>query len=207
MTLSLSEILLYAGALFVLFMTPGPVWIAVIARGLSGGYKAVIPLAFGVVIGDVIWPLVAIFGITALTSVYAGFLVILKWLGAGLFLFMGYLLVKHADASITENETLTRPGMWAGFSAGLLAIAANPKAMLFYLGLLPGFFDMARVTNLDVLIICLISAVVPFFGNLSLAAFMEQVRRFLRSPMALRRTNIWAGIAMVGVGIFIAFSG
>ncbi|MEM9717028.1 MAG: LysE family translocator [Pseudomonadota bacterium] len=206
MTLTFGQIALYAGALFILFMTPGPVWVAVIARGLSGGFRAVVPLALGVVVGDVIWPLVAIFGITALTAVYAGFLTVLKWAGAALFVYMGYLLIKHADQSITENKALTRPGMWAGFSAGLLAIAANPKAILFYLGLLPGFFDMTTLTIWDIIVILVISAVVPFIGNLSLAAFMEGVRRFLQSPTALRRTNIWAGIAMIGVGIVIALS-
>lgn len=207
MTLSLTQIALYSGALFILFMTPGPVWVAVIARGLSGGFWAVVPLAAGVVIGDVIWPLIAIFGITAITAVYAGFLTALKWAGALLFIGMGYLLIKHADQSITENKALTRPGMWAGFSAGLLAIAANPKAILFYLGLLPGFFDMTALTLTDILVICVISAIVPFVGNLSLAAFMDAVRRFLQSPTALRRTNIWAGIAMIGVGFFIGFAG
>ena len=206
MTLSLAQIALYSGALFILFMTPGPVWVAVIARGLSGGFWAVVPLAVGVVIGDVIWPLVAIFGITAITSVYAGFLTVLKWAGAALFVFMGYLLIKHADKSITENKALTAPGMWAGFSAGLLAIAANPKAILFYLGLLPGFFDMTKLTGWDIAVILLASAIVPFVGNLTLAAFMEGVRRFLQSPSALRRTNIWAGVAMIGVGVFIAVS-
>ena len=36
MTLSLSDLALYAGALLVLFLTPGPVWVALIARALSG---------------------------------------------------------------------------------------------------------------------------------------------------------------------------
>lgn len=207
MTLTLTQIALYSGALFVLFMTPGPVWVAVIARGLSGGFWAVVPLAAGVVIGDIIWPLVAIFGITAITAIYEDFLTILKWSGALLFVVMGYLLIRHADASITENKALTRPGMWAGFTAGLLAIAANPKAILFYLGLLPGFFDMAAFTTVDIIVVLIISAIVPFVGNLSLAAFMEGVRTFLQSPTALRRTNIGAGIAMIGVGLFIGFAG
>jgi threonine/homoserine/homoserine lactone efflux protein len=32
----------------------------------------------------------------------------------------------------------------AGFLAGLAAILANPKAILFYMGMLPGFFDLTR---------------------------------------------------------------
>ena len=63
--------------------------------------------------------------------------------------------------------------------------------MLFYLGLLPGFFDMTMLTGRDTAVIVLISAFTPFIGNLSLAAFMEAVRRFLQSPTALRQANVW----------------
>ena len=34
MTLSLSDLALYAGALLVLFLTPGPVWLAMLARSI-----------------------------------------------------------------------------------------------------------------------------------------------------------------------------
>jgi threonine/homoserine/homoserine lactone efflux protein len=53
MTITLTQLALYAGALFILFMTPGPVWVAVIARSVSGGFKSAIPLAVGVAIGDI----------------------------------------------------------------------------------------------------------------------------------------------------------
>jgi len=45
MTITASDMLLYAGALFLLFMTPGPVWVALVARTLSGGFNAAWPLA------------------------------------------------------------------------------------------------------------------------------------------------------------------
>jgi len=64
LTISAGDLLLYAGALLVLFLTPGPVWVALIARALSGGFHAAWPLALGVVVGDVLWPFLAILGVT-----------------------------------------------------------------------------------------------------------------------------------------------
>ena len=64
MTVSPFDLALYAGALFILFLTPGPVWVAVAARTLAGGFHSAWPLALGVVIGDMIWPLIAILGVT-----------------------------------------------------------------------------------------------------------------------------------------------
>ena len=54
MTTTPLDLALYAGALFILFLTPGPVWVAVAARTMSGGFNAAWPLALGVVVGDAI---------------------------------------------------------------------------------------------------------------------------------------------------------
>ena len=53
----------------------------------------------------------------------------------------------------------------AGFLAGLVAILANPKAILFYMGMLPGFFDLTRITALDIVAIAGISTLVPLVGK------------------------------------------
>lgn len=206
MTLSISDLMLYAGALFVLFLTPGPVWVALIARTLSGGFNGVWPLALGVVIGDVLWPLVAIFGLTWLVSLYGGILDVIGWVACVMFIIMGILLIRHADKTIATDSRLTRPGMWAGFVAGLAVIIGNPKAVLFYMGMLPGFFDLSAVTAIDIAAICTLSFIVPLIGNLSLALFIGRARTLLTSPNALKRTNIFAGFLLIGVGLIIPFA-
>lgn len=80
MTISVGDLALYVGALFILFLTPGPVWVALTARALSGGFHAAWPLALGVVLGDAIWPFLAILGVTWIVSVFSGFMVALKWM-------------------------------------------------------------------------------------------------------------------------------
>ncbi len=206
MTITLTQLSLYAGALFILFMTPGPVWVAVIARSVSGGFKSAVPLAFGVAIGDILWPLVAILGVTYLVSVYADILIVFRYVAALILCMMGAALVRWPDKILSENSTFTRPGMWAGFIAGLAAVIANPKASLFYMTLLPSFFDFNTLNRFDMIAICAISFVIPMTGNLILASFVDQMRRFLASPDAVRRTNIWAGIALIAVGLIIALT-
>lgn len=203
MTLAPSGVALYAGALLILFLTPGPVWVALIARGLAGGFRAAWPLALGVVIGDVLWALLAIFGVTWILSIYGGFLEALKWVAAVVFLGMGWAVIRAADRAIDADSRLTRPGMWAGFTAGLVVILSNPKAILFYMGMLPGFFDLTRLTAADVAVIAVLSAVVPLAGNLGLALCVDRARRLLSSPRALRRTNITSGVLLICVGLVI----
>lgn len=205
MTATWLDLLFYAGAIFLLFATPGPVWVALIARALSGGFHSAWPLALGVVVGDVLWPLVAIFGVSYLVSVYADFMFVLKIIGAIMFAYMGVqLLRKPVVAMGSSDSKLTRPGAWAGFMAGLLVILSNPKAILFYMGALPSFFDFRTITVWDMVAICLISLVVPLLGNVALAAMVDRMRVFLASPEAIRRLNVVSGVLLIGVGLLIA---
>lgn len=204
MTIAPADLALYAGAVLILFLTPGPVWVALIARGVSGGFHAAWPLAMGVVVGDAVWPLAAVFGLAWITSVYGGFMDLLRWVAVAIFLVMGIGLIRHAGRSLATDSRLTRPGMWAGFVAGLAVILGNPKAILFYLGVLPGFFDLSGVTGADVAAIMGVSMAVPLAGNLVLAAFLGRARRLLAAPERLRRTNVAAGVLLIGVGVAIA---
>jgi threonine/homoserine/homoserine lactone efflux protein len=206
MTVSLYELLLYAGGMAVLWVIPGPVWVALTSRALSGGFASAWPLAVGVALGDVIWPLAAIFGLSWILSVYGGFLAALKWVAAAIFLLMGVLLLRKPAAPLTTDSRMTRPGLWAGFAVGVAAVIGNPKAILFYMGVLPGFFDLSRVTGPDIAAILFVSMLIPMLGNLGLALFLDRARRLLSSPQSLRRLNLVSGLLLIGVGCAIPFT-
>jgi threonine/homoserine/homoserine lactone efflux protein len=205
MSVTAYELALYALGMAGLWIVPGPVWVALIARALSGGFAAAWPLALGVAIGDLVWPLLAILGLNWVLSVYGGALEFLRVTAAAIFIGMGFLLIVRPGATLTENSRLTRPGAWAGFVVGLAAVIGNPKAILFYMGALPGFFDLGRLTPLDITAIILISAIVPIIGNLGLALFLDRARSLLSSPQALRRLNLVSGWLLVAVGVVIPF--
>jgi len=205
MTVTLHQLLLYAGGMALLWIIPGPVWVALTARALSGGFSSAWPLAIGVALGDLAWPLAAIFGLTWILSIYGGFLAALGWLAAAVFILMGILLIRKPAERPNTDSRMTKPGMWAGFTVGVAAVIGNPKAILFYMGVLPGFFDLSRVTTPDIVAILAVSGLVPAFGNLCLALFLDRARRLLASPRRLRRLNIISGILLVGVGLIIPF--
>ena len=203
MTISPTELLLYAGAMALLWAIPGPVWVALLARSLSGGFASAWPLALGVVLGDMIWPLAAIFGLSWILSVYGGFLAVLHWGAAAIFALIGVLLLRQPASSLTADRRLTKPGRWAGFAVGVAVVIGNPKAILFYMGVLPGFFDLSRVTGPDIVAILLVSGLVPLAGNLSLALFLDRARKLISSPENLRRLNRISGALLIGVAIAI----
>ena len=206
MTVTLHQLALYALAMVGLWVIPGPVWVALTARALSGGMAGAWPLAVGVALGDLIWPLCAILGLAWVLSLYGDLLEVMRWIAAGVFIVMGVLLLRKPAAVPGADSRMTRPGVWAGFSVGVAAVIGNPKAILFYMGFLPGFFDLSRVTAWDIGAILLVSAVVPMLGNLALALFLDRARQLLRSPTALRRLNVVSGVLLIAVGCVIPFT-
>jgi threonine/homoserine/homoserine lactone efflux protein len=205
MNVSLQELALYALGMAGLWAVPGPVWVALTARALSGGFAAAWPLAVGVALGDLIWPLAAILGLSWIESSYGDFLSALRWVAAAIFLVMGILLIRKPAASMSADSRLTRPGLWSGFSVGVAAVIGNPKAILFYMGALPGFFTLDALGPVDIVAIIALSALIPMAGNLGLALFLDRARQLLSSPESVRRLNVTSGVLLIGVGLAIPF--
>ena len=205
MSVSLYQLGLYALGMAGLWAVPGPVWVALTAQALAGGFAAAWPLAIGVALGDLIWPLAAILGLSWIESSYGDALAMLRWVAAAIFLVMGALLIRKPAATLSADSRLTRPGLWAGLTVGLAAVIGNPKAILFYMGALPGFFALETLTIADIAAIIALSALIPMVGNLGLALFLHRARQLLSSPESVRKLNITSGVLLIGVGLVIPF--
>ena len=203
MSLSLTELSVYAFALFLLFLTPGPVWVALTARCLQSGFSGGWPLALGVAVGDCLWPLLALLTLTQFAQIYAELLESLRFLAVAVFLMLGVQLIRAPVVALEAGGRLTQPGRLTGFIAGVLVILGNPKAILFYLGILPGFFDISVLTKIDITMVVIISALVPFMGNLLFILGVEKARTILTSQAGRRRLNVATGSVLIAVGLFL----
>ena len=204
MTIDSDQIFFYFLALIVLFLTPGPVWVALIARTVSGGAKSSISLALGVSLGDMLWPFVVYFSLGLLISVYSDILIVFRYFASFVLILMGLQIIYARNKELSEDHRLTKSGFIAGFYAGLIAVTANPKASLFYMTLLPGFFNFELIGLLDVCLVSLLSFSVPMIGNILMILFVAKVRSLLSSPYAVSVTNLISGILLIFVGISIS---
>ena len=204
MTIDSNQIVLYFLALVILFLTPGPVWVALIARTVSGGAKSSISLALGVSLGDMLWPFVVYFSLSLLISLYSDILLIFRYVASFVLILMGLQIIYLRNKTVSEDHRLTKSGFISGFYAGFIAVTANPKASLFYMTLLPGFFDFELIGIIDVCLISLLSFSIPMIGNILMILFVAKVRSLLSSPYAVRMTNLISGILLVFVGVSIS---
>ena len=71
----------------------GPFGVALIARSLKNVVSGAWPLALGVAIGDVVWPVLALLTFGQLVAVHAAVLTGLKYLTIIVFMVMGVALI------------------------------------------------------------------------------------------------------------------
>ena len=205
LSLTAEALLFYALAMAVLFIVPGPVWVMLIAQAMRGGFRAGLAIAIGVGIGDLIWPVLALLSLNQLASFHGDVMSWLHLIAAGVFCIMGVMLWR-SDVTLSafepalKQQQKTAYKFWGGIVAGLAVVTGNPKAILFYLGILPGFFDITTLTISDMIAICVLSAGVPFIGNLLLSGLVDKATYLLTSERAQRVLNRSMSVMMVGVG-------
>ena len=126
MTLAASDLAIYAVAVLILFLTPGPVWVALLARAMSGGFQAAWPLALGVAIGDAVWLILAILGVSWVVNEVDGIMTILRYVAAVLFLVMGGLLIMRAGTLWAVTAVSRALGCVGGLCSGYFGYPGKP---------------------------------------------------------------------------------
>ncbi|WP_310293787.1 LysE family translocator [Rhizobium sp. BE258] len=201
--MTLTALLVFAGALFIAAGTPGPSVAALVARVISKGARDVLPFLFGMWAGDAIWLTCAIAGLSAIAETFYHAFVVIKWLGI---LYLLYLAWKmwFARPDVEEEELPQARSRSRMFLTGLAIALGNPKIMMFYIALLPSIIDIRAVSfggwaELAVTLIVVLAIV--DFSWMFLAA---KARGFLKSPRAVRIANRASAATMAGAAMAIA---
>jgi len=208
--MSITELYFYAFAMFILFLTPGPVWIVLLARIFSNGWSGGLPLACGVIIADFTWSFLAVISISSISEAIPSITKTLTWVAAGFFLYLAIKLwlkpsydLNNIKLSKVSSKLKFNSIYLESFMTGLLVNFSNPKAILFYISIMPGFFVLNQLTNTDAVIIASISALVPFIGNIILIALVSPVRQLMQSPSAQKKLNQISSILLLIVAVMI----
>ena len=208
--MSITELYFYAFAMFILFLTPGPVWVVLLAKIFSNGWSGGLPLACGVIIADFTWSFLAVISISSISEAIPSITKTLTWVAAGFFLYLAIKLwlkpsydLNNIKLSKVSSKLKFNSIYLESFMTGLLVNFSNPKAILFYISIMPGFFVLNQLTNTDAVIIASISALVPFIGNIILIALVSPVRQLMQSPSAQKKLNQISSILLLIVAVMI----
>jgi len=182
---------------------PGPAVFAIIARSFSSGILQGSYMTAGMVLGDYVFIILALFGLSAIAEVMGTTFFIIKYVSAAYLIWLGYKLFR-TKANSTSIETSKDSSLISNSFAGLFITLGNPKAILFYIGFFPAFIDITEVTLSDVSLIMLTATLAFGSVNLAYSLLAIKARNTFKSPNASNVINKTAGTIMVSTGALIA---
>jgi threonine/homoserine/homoserine lactone efflux protein len=176
---------------------------AVIARGLAHGMKGTPAFIAGFLVGDLVWFGIAATGLAALARTAATLFVALKWAGVVYLLYLAWKLWT-APAERVAVESDGRQHGWSAFMASFLLTLGNPKAILFFLALLPTVIDLATLNLLSIVEISLAMCLVQPAVLIVYSLLAAKARQLFTTPSAVRKLNRSSGLAMAGAAVVVA---
>lgn len=194
------------GAMIIFAASPGPGTFAIVSRALASGMSHSSVMVIGVILGDIIYLLMAIYGLQIVAQMMGGLFIIVKLIGGAYLIYLGYKIItsKVEEHNITGIKELS----WkANFFSGLFITLGNPKVIVFYLGFLPAFMELGALTNSDVLITMLIVTFSLAVVLLSYAYLAAKSRQLFKSQSAMKKLNYTSGGVMMGAGVLLISKG
>ena len=191
-------------AIFIFGITPGPGIFALLSRAIASGARACFPLALGMAVSDIIYLVMACFGLATIAENWSTLFTAIRYTGAAYLLYLGWKMWTRPITSDIENTDLPQPHWGGAFIQGVLISASNPKVILFYIAFLPTFMDLSALKAMDIAVAAVLTLFALMAGLMMISAGAARARQALRSHRPMQRLNRVAGGIMGSAGIYLA---
>ena len=202
--MSLESAVLYALALLLAAASPGPGVVACVACAMAHGAARGVAMAAGQALGDVVFMLLAVYGLALLAAALGELFLLVKLAGGAYLIWLGVMLWQAKPQPPMLAPPADARGLARSFAAGLAVALGNPKMIAFYLGFLPTFLDLEALAGGDVVSLALLTwgLVTAVLGGYALA--VGRARRLLADGRRVGLLNRLAGGALIGAGVAVA---
>jgi homoserine/homoserine lactone efflux protein len=164
-----------------LSLSPGPAVFYVVSQSARGGVRRTLAATAGILSANGIYFVLSATSLGALIAASARFFTFAKWVGAAYLIYLGIRALRSAgrSQSVTLQAAAAPPGAAAAdatapdaaveqnlrrvYVGALTLQLANPKALLFFLALLPQFIDLNSAVAPQMLILTATSMIPEFF--------------------------------------------
>ena len=193
----------FTAASAVLLIIPGPTILLVVSYALGQGWRAALPMAIGVALGDFTAMTLSMLGIGALLAASATVSTILKWIGAAYLVYLGIKLWRAGGALDAEPRT-DRTSTVRMVGHAWLVTALNPKSITFFVAFLPQFLSRDADFLTQMIVFEATFLVLAFANAFGYALAASRTRELVANPRAIRLFNRAGGTLLVGAGVATA---
>jgi homoserine/homoserine lactone efflux protein len=193
----------------VLCLMPGPAVLFVLATALRRGFASATVAAAGILAGNTFYFALSASGIAAVIVTSHTLFRALKWAGAAYLVWLGLRMLVSRAAERRAAGHGSSPQRLSGsagrlFGRAFVVQAANPKALVFFIALLPQFINPAASVPWQILVLGISSAAIEFTVLSLYAAVAARVRSMAGAQVSGAVERI-GGAALIAVGARLAW--
>ena len=206
---SVDSLAAFAVVSFVLIVIPGPSVMFVVGRALSLGRRAALVTVAGNATGFYVQVVLVAVGLGAIVERSVAAFTLVKLVGAAYLVFLGVQAIVHrsvnAGPSIGEAAVVNHRSL---FIDGFVVGVANPKTIIFFAATLPQFVDRgAAPAGVQMLALGVLFAAIALVSDSVWGLAAGTARTwFVNSPRRLEMVSAAGGVAIVGLGVRLAFT-
>lgn len=201
--MTFAAIATYAFALFMVALIPGPGITALVARALGAGFTESFAMAVGITTGDIVFLTAVVLGLSVVAQTFGAVFLVVKYAGAAYLVWVAYKMWTSGLLK-TEVGAALRRTIVQSFLSGLFVTLGNPKAMLFYLALVPTLLDITSITLRDYVLLIVVSVSVLLAVTVPYILLAAKARDLFRHPRALKLLNRVSAGFLAGTAGYIA---
>lgn len=195
--------LAFVAASTVLLVIPGPTILLVVSYALGQGWRAALPTAIGVALGDFTAMTLSMLGIGALLAASAGLFTVLKLAGAAYLIWLGVKLWRAGStleaAPITDPRSSLRM-----IGHAWIVTALNPKSITFFVAFLPQFLSPDASFWTQMMVFEATFLTLAFANAIGYGLVASRARAVVHSRRAIGIFNRVGGSLLVGAGLATA---
>jgi len=183
---------------------PGPNMAYLAVLSLERGWRAGIAAVAGVALGLLSLGIVAGLGLGSVIAESPLLYGTLRWAGVAFLFYLAWDSYREARRPPAEAGASGRLAQF--FGRGLVTNLLNPKAVLFYVAVMPNFVNSAGNKTSQTLIFTLVYVAVATFVHAAIALGAAAFQPLLSSSLFRQRAGTIAAVVLVAVAIWVAFA-
>ncbi|MCY1567388.1 LysE family translocator [Staphylococcus pettenkoferi] len=188
----------------LIIIVPGPDFFIVMKNSISAGKRNGLTAATGIATGHLAYSLLAVCGLIVIVSKFHWLFVTVKLFGVAYLVYLGVRSIISARQSmnfstrgIEQHETK----YFTSFRQGFLSTTLNPKALLYYLSILPQFINTGEGLSLHILIL-LGSLIISIWVWFIFCVYVFQyIKRFFANRIFKAIFDYAVGFILIGLSI------
>ncbi|WP_194270625.1 LysE family translocator [Glaciimonas soli] len=196
---------LYVLTEFALSVSPGPAVMLVVAYGITAGWKKSVFATLGILTANIIYFLLSATSVGALIAASYTLFTAVKWLGVAYLGYLGLSALFGRPSAITASKLNEKnTSGWKIWLSGMTLQLANPKALIFFIAILPQFVNPTGNVPMQMVWLMLGSVIPEFFILLGYGVLAGKMQNIATQARYARVTDRIAGSLMLGVAMVVA---